>query len=136
MRKTINAYAAAAVVVLSLTGLTGVFSQQKPVSFQNDVAPVIRSRCLPCHAEDNFNPSELSLDTYEMLMAGGKSGAAVIPGEAQASILVKKLKGIPPFGERMPLNTKRDKETGKARWLSEEEISLIAAWVDQGAKRN
>jgi uncharacterized membrane protein len=106
------------------------------VSFQKEIAPLIRSRCLPCHAEDNFNPSELSLDTYEMLMAGGKSGAVVIPGKAEESILVKKMRGTPPFGERMPLNSKREKEAGKARWLTDEEISLIAVWVDQGAKRN
>ena len=127
-----------AVVLLLLPCAPGAFSQKKPaaVSFQKEIAPLIRSRCLPCHAEDNFNPSELSLDTYEMLMDGGKNGAAVIPGKSEESILVKKLREVPPFGERMPLNSKRDKDAGRARWLTDEEISLIAAWVDQGAKRN
>ena len=125
------------VLVLVLFCAPGGLPQQKtPVSFQKEIAPLIRSRCLPCHAEDNFNPSELSLDTYEMLMAGGKSGPAVVPGNARESLLVKKLKEPAPFGERMPLNTKRDKEAGKARWLSDAELSLFATWVDQGAKRN
>jgi hypothetical protein len=128
---------ATAVLVLSLSCVPGAFSQQKaPVSFQREIAPLIRSRCLPCHAEDNFNPSELSLDTYEMLMAGGKNGPAVVPGKARESLLVKKLKESPPSGERMPLNTKRDKEAGKARWLSDAEVNLFATWVDEGAKRN
>jgi hypothetical protein len=123
--------------VLSLSCVPGAISQQKaPVSFQKEIAPLIRSRCLPCHAEDNFNPSELSLDTYEMLMAGGKGGPAVVPGKARESLLVKKLRESPPSGERMPLNTKRDKEAGKARWLSDAEVNLFATWVDEGAKRN
>jgi hypothetical protein len=128
---------ATTVLMQLLLYVSGGLSQQKgSVSFQKEIAPLMRSRCLPCHAEDNFNPSELSLDTYEMLMAGGKSGPAVVPGSARQSLLVKKLKESPPSGERMPLNTKRDKEAGKARWLSDAEISLIATWVDQGAKRN
>lgn len=106
------------------------------LSFEKDIAPVISRNCLPCHAEDNFNPSELSLDSYDQLMAGGKNGVPVIPGNAGESILVKKLGKIPPFGDRMPLNSKRKLQEGKARWLTDEEIKLIATWVDQGAKKN
>lgn len=106
------------------------------LSYEKDIAPVISRNCLPCHAEDNFNPSELTLDSYEQLMAGGKNGVPVIPGNAEESILVKKLSKNPPFGDRMPLNSKRKVQEGKARWLTEEEIKLIATWVDQGAKRN
>src|SRR5512140_3260414 len=56
------------------------------VSFAKDVVPVIAKRCLPCHAEENFNPSELSLDSYDKLMAGGKHGVPVIAGNAKESI--------------------------------------------------
>ena len=45
-----------------------------PVSFARDVFPIISKNCMPCHAEDQFNPSELSLDSYELLMKGGKHG--------------------------------------------------------------
>jgi uncharacterized membrane protein len=106
------------------------------LSFEKDIAPVISRNCMPCHAEDNFNPSELSLDSYNQLMAGGKNGVPVIPGKAEESILVKKLSKDPPFGDRMPLNSKRKVQEGKARWLTDEEIKLIVTWVDQGAKKN
>lgn len=106
------------------------------VSFEKDVFPIIEKQCLPCHAEENFNPSELSLDTYELLMSGGKSGASVVPGKSEESHLVQKLGKEPPFGDRMPLNTKKTIASGKAKWLTDEEIKLIATWIDQGAKDN
>lgn len=127
-----------AVVLLTAVCVAGVVGQGKKgtVSFRKDVAPLIGRNCLPCHAEDNFNPSELSLETYDNLMAGGKNGIPVVPGNANESTLLKKLSKNPPFGERMPLNSKRKMEAGKATWLTDEEIKLIAAWVDQGAKNN
>ena len=110
--------------------------KKEALSFKGDVFPVIKKHCLPCHAEDNFNPSELSLDSYKDLMAGGKHGAPVIPGKSKESALVQKLSENPPFGDRMPLNTKKKIEEGKAVWLTKDEIQMIADWVEQGAKDN
>jgi len=139
---------AGAIVVLSLSlvmstscgesskGKTPPKTDNPPLSFKNDVFPIIEKRCLPCHAEDNFNPSELSLDSYEDMKAGGKNGVPWVEGESSESILIKKLGEKPPFGERMPLNSKRKIAEGKASWLSEGEIDTIAAWIDQGARNN
>jgi hypothetical protein len=115
----------------------GVQSERANVSFSADVFPIIKNRCLPCHAEESFNPSELSLDSYELLMAGGKHGPVVVPGKSKESNLVKKLSTDPPFGDRMPLDLKKKKgkaSTGKP--LTDEEIRTIATWIDQGAKDN
>ena len=46
----------------------------KTVSFKSDVVPLLRKYCLPCHTEDQMNPSELYLDTYENVMASAKHG--------------------------------------------------------------
>ena len=107
------------------------------VSFAEDVFPIIQKECLPCHAYENFNPSELSLDTYELLMEGGRHGESVIPGDAEKSSLIQKIMPDPPYGSQMPIEG--GKKRGKkpvVRPLSEEEIRLIATWVDQGAKDN
>jgi hypothetical protein len=104
------------------------------ISFKSDVFPVIKRKCLPCHAEDHFNPSELSLDTYNLLMAGGKHGVPVVPGRPKESILVQKLNGKAPFGDPMPLDSKRKK--GETKRLSEEEVRLFIDWIVQGAKNN
>lgn len=106
------------------------------ISFKKDVVPIINKHCMPCHAEENFNPSELSLDSYELLKAGGKNGSAFVVGKSGESMLVKKLMEKPPFGDRMPLNSKKAIKDGKAKYLSEDEIKTIATWIDQGAKEN
>lgn len=106
------------------------------VSFKGDVFPIIKKHCLPCHAEDNFNPSELSLDSYEQLMEGGKNGSPVVAGKSRESLLITKLGEEPPFGDRMPLNTKKKIKEGKAVWLTADEVKVIATWIEQGAKDN
>ncbi len=106
------------------------------LSFKNDVFPIIQKNCLPCHAEENFNPSELSLDSYELMKAGGQNGVAFIAGKSKESNLILKFSEKPPFGDRMPLNSKKKIKDGKAKWLSDEEVKTIATWIDQGAKNN
>lgn len=106
------------------------------VSFKADVFPIIDAKCLPCHAEDNFNPSELSMDSYSLIAKGGKNGVPFKPGKSKESLLVKKLDENPPFGDRMPLNSKKKIRDGKAVWLTPDEIKTIATWIDQGAKNN
>ncbi len=110
--------------------------KERVVSFKEDVFPIIQEQCLPCHAEDNFNPSELSMDSYELLKTGGKHGQPFVTGEAKESLIIKKLAEEPPFGDRMPLNPKKKIKQGKAKWLSDEEIRTIAMWINQGAKDN
>jgi hypothetical protein len=116
----------------------GKSGDKKPgaVSFKNDVFPIIEKQCLPCHAEENFNPSELSLDNYKLLAAGGKSGKAFIAGKSAESLLIQKLGEKPPSGDRMPLNPKKKIQEGKAVWMSQEDVKTIATWIDQGAKDN
>ncbi len=91
---------------------------------------------MPCHAEENFNPSELSMDDYDKLQAGGKNGTAWVVGKPDESLIVKKLGNEPPFGDRMPLNSKRKITEGKAKWLTDDEVKTIVTWIDGGAKNN
>jgi hypothetical protein len=129
----------AAVVTLVALGVVAARAQDKnagSVSFKDDVLPLVKNHCLPCHSEDNFNPSELSLDSYDLLMQGGKNGATVVAGKASESLLVKKLGEAPPFGERMPLNKKSVIAEGKAKYLSDSEVKKIKEWINQGAKND
>jgi hypothetical protein len=107
-----------------------------PVSFSKNVVPIISKNCMPCHAEDQFNPSELSLDSYELLMKGGKHGDSVKPGKSSESVLVQKLLEKPPFGDRMPFDPRKKRKSEPMKPLTDEEISIITEWVNQGAKNN
>ena len=106
------------------------------VSFKKGVFPIIKKNCLPCHDEDNMNPSELSMDDYEKMEEGGKHGSPWVAGKSTESLIIKKLSEEPPFGDRMPLNSKKKISEGRARWLTDEEIRRIAAWIDEGARNN
>jgi len=117
-------FAAAAV----LTAQQPPSEKSKPVSFSKDVFPLIKKRCLPCHASDSENPSLLILEDYDGIVKGGKHGTSVIPRKGDSSFIVEKLRPNPPFGDQMPLMTKKK--------LTDEEIDLIKKWIDQGAKRN
>lgn len=102
--------------------------KDKPVSFSKDVFPLLKNRCLPCHAADSENPSELYLETLGDLLKGGKHGKPVIPKKGDESILVQKLRPNPPFGDQMPLMTKKK--------LTDDEIEVLKKWIDQGVKKN
>ncbi|MBI5472445.1 MAG: hypothetical protein HY961_08885 [Ignavibacteriae bacterium] len=110
--------------------------KDEKVSFKASVFPIIKARCLPCHSEDNFNPSELSMDSYDQIAKGGKNGVPFKPGNSKESLMIQKLSEDPPFGDRMPLNSKKKIREGKAVWLNAEQIKTIATWIDQGAKNN
>ncbi len=107
-----------------------------PVSFSQDIVPIISRNCMPCHAEEQFNPSELSLDSYDLLMKGGKHGDLVKPGKASESVFVQKLLENPPFGDRMPFDPRKKRKKEPIKPLSDGDIGIITEWVNQGAKNN
>jgi hypothetical protein len=107
-----------------------------PVSFKEEVFPIIKKHCLPCHAQDNYNPSELVLDTYETLIAGGEHGKALEPGKGTESLVVKKLGPQPPFGKVMPVDKKKKPGEESKNKLTEDEVKTLVDWIDQGAKDN
>ena len=56
------------------------------VSFTNDIAPFMVNLCLNCHSGADPR-SGFSLETFEKLMRGGKSGRVVLPGNTEDSRL-------------------------------------------------
>jgi hypothetical protein len=139
MRNTTIAAAALVLVMSQVLWARSSGTQEQgraPVSFKQEVFPIINKHCLPCHAGDNYNPSELVLDTYETLMAGGEHGKAVEPGKGAESLIVKKLGPQPPFGKVMPVNKKKKSGEESKNTLTEDEVKVLVDWIDQGAKNN
>ena len=99
---------------------------KKQLTFSKDVAPIIKSYCLPCHLEENENPSGLALDNYDLLMKGGNHENTVVAGKPQESNLYLKILPNPPFGKQMARNKKK---------LTDEETKTIHDWIAQGAKK-
>jgi hypothetical protein len=90
------------------------------VSYQSDVQPVFDASCAGCHGSSG----QLSLASYDDLMLGGVTGAAVEPGNADDSLLVQRIEGT--VTPQMPLGGS----------LEAGEITTIRTWIDEGAKDN
>ena len=94
------------------------------ISFLHQVLPILTDHgCTGCHG----GTSGLSVGTVSALMIGGDHGPAITPGDADASLLVKKLSTAPPFGSRMPLG---------GPYLNDATIGVIRQWIAEGAKNN
>jgi hypothetical protein len=92
-----------------------------PISFKNDVQPILERRCTKCHG-GNFPTEGLSMESYESLMAGSQNGNVIVAGDSGNSLLVEKIES----GE-MP---KRGSD------LTPEQIAIIKQWIDEGALNN
>ena len=95
----------------------------RPVDFARDIQPIFAERCNYCHGEEE-QEGELRLDAKAIVMKGGKSGPLLLPAKSAESLLIHRLIGA-GTEKQMPLDDEP---------LSAEQIGLIRAWIDQGAK--
>lgn len=92
------------------------------VSFSNDIMPVFEQTCIKCHGGEDGTKGDLDLRTYDAMMKGGKDGLVVAPGDHANSMLWKLVD-----------NGKMPRRQPK---LPQEQIDLIARWIDEGAQNN
>ena len=87
--------------------------------FEARIKPVLESKCFGCHLTEP--QAGLRMDSLEALLKGGKSGPALVKGDADASLLVKAVRyehdlKMPPTGA-----------------LPATEVDDIVQWVSEGA---
>ena len=97
-------------------------------SYKRDIMPVFRRYCLPCHSEEECNPSGFVANSYETLMRAAKHGPVLVPGMPDSSHLIQKISPAPPFGDPMPLRAKGP--------FPKDTLQLLWRWIKQGAKNN
>jgi mono/diheme cytochrome c family protein len=98
-----------------------------PVDFVRDVRPIFAKHCTECHGEKK-QKSGLRLDVKAAAIKGGDDHAPdIIAGNAKASPLIRMLTSE-DSDKRMPPPGKDD-----ARKLTNEEITTLTRWVDEGA---
>jgi len=69
------------------------------------------------------------MESHELLLKGGESGAVIVPGKSEESLLVRMIEG------RFEKDGKKKiMPPGKREKLKPEEIDLIRSWIDAGAK--
>ena len=91
-------------------------------SFANDIIPIFEQSCTVCHG--TFGGWDAS--SYESVINSGNNGPAVIPGDAENSLLAQKMLGTHTLGAIMPPNGK----------LPDDETNMIVIWIDAGAPEN
>ncbi len=114
--------------LLLLTFALATTIHAQTVDYTKQIVPLWDTYCVDCHSADDAD-GEFALDTFAALMKGGEEGAAIVAGKAEESLLVKFLEGRSGRGgknEFMP--------PGKREKLKAEEIALIKAWINAGAK--
>jgi hypothetical protein len=96
------------------------------VLYEKEIEPIFKNRCMVCHSGKE-KKGKLDMGTYEALMAGGKRGKAVIPGNSKDSLLIKSAGRtdkpyMPPVDDDAPMVP-----------LTPKELALVKLWIDQGA---
>src|SRR5713226_1878435 len=75
---------------------------QATIDYQQQVHPIIAAKCLTCHSAERRSGG-LSLASYGDALQGGRSGAAIRPGDPEDSLLMRRMTGrvtpVMPLGQ-------------------------------------
>ena len=97
-------------------------SSTPAVDFARTVFPILQERCVECHGPEK-QKSGLRLDGRQAALAGGKSGAGILPHKPAESALLARVSSndpdevMPPKGDRLTPN----------------QVASFRAWIEHGA---
>jgi cytochrome c5 len=105
---------------------------KKGVTFDADIKPIFEKACFKCHGPDVEKPKgKFKADTKENVLKGGGEGPSVTPGDLSKSSLIAMIAYVTE-DEELYMPPKDNK--AKIAPLSKEEVGLVRAWIEQGAK--
>ena len=91
-----------------------------PLTFEQHIRPILKANCFDCHGEGEKLKGGLDLRLQRLIVKGGESGPAIVPGDPKRSHLVELItKGEMPKRERK---------------LTATEIETIRKWIATGAR--
>ena len=94
----------------------------RKVDYKQDIQPLLAQKCYSCHGPE-VQQAGLRLDLRQNALRGGDYGPVIKIGDSAASKLIRRVVDG-DGGLQMP-------PTGA---LSDDEIGLLRAWIDQGAE--
>ena len=98
---------------------------KKDVTYAKDIKPILEKACFKCHGEEK-QKAKLRVDSVDAIVKGSENGPVVVVGKSEKSSLVHTVANLIEDMQMPP--------EGKADPLTKEEIGLVRAWIDQGAK--
>jgi len=99
-------------------------STKTGVTYATDIKPIFDVSCGKCHGAQRPSGG-IVLTSIEGVLKGGKDGKILTVGDSTKGSLVKSVAHI---GDPQSFMPKR------AKALTAEQVGLIRAWIDQGAK--
>ena len=92
--------------------------------FEKKIQPIFKATCYKCHSlEAGKSKGDLTMDTREGLLKGGKNGAVVKPGDPDKSPMIVAVSYKDPDLQMPP----------KGEKLSPAQVADLTAWVKMGA---
>jgi hypothetical protein len=99
-------------------------SATNQIDFARDIRPILENNCLRCHGPEKPK-SDFRLDNRKAALKGGEEGVDIIPGNSTNSSLILYTAHLVEDFEMPPI--------GKGQQLTARQVSLLRAWIDQGA---
>lgn len=100
--------------------LSSTIVAREQLTFERDVRPIFRAHCFDCHGATEKPEGNLDLRLVRFLRRGGESGPVIVPGDANQSLLMDRIR----LGEMPPGDAK----------VSSKEIVIVERWINSGAK--
>src|SRR6266480_6095940 len=90
------------------------------LTFEKHVRPIFKANCFDCHGEGEKLKGGLDLRLQRLIVQGGKSGPALVPGKRDDSLLFERIsKGEMPPGKKK---------------LTTNEVAVIGRWIAAGTR--
>lgn len=100
-------------------------ADKKGVTYEKDIKSILDKSCIKCHGAEK-QKAKLRLDSLAAVMKGGEDGKVIESGNSAKSVIVQAVARLDPDSAMPP--------KGGGPPLTKEQVGLIRAWIDQGAK--
>ncbi|MGA2788068.1 MAG: c-type cytochrome domain-containing protein [Verrucomicrobiota bacterium] len=105
-------------------------STRTGVTYATDIKPIFEASCVKCHSGEKPK-AKLRLDTLENALKGSKDGKVITAGDSANSLMVKCVAHVTKDHDSWMPPAHNKANIGP---LTPDQIGLIRAWIDQGAK--
>ena len=104
-------------------------STKPGVTYAGDIKAIFEKSCVKCHNAEKPK-AKLNLTTLAGALKGGEDGKVFEPGNSAKSMLVASVAHVGEEDDWMPPKGNK----ANIGPLTAEQVGLIRAWIDQGAK--
>ncbi len=104
-------------------------STKQGVTYAGDIKPIFEKSCVKCHGDEKPK-AKLRLNSLQGALKGSGEGKVIEPGNSAKSSLVTSVARVGEEDHWMPPKDNK----AKIAPLTAEQVGLIRAWIDQGAK--